>query len=141
MTDDARDPDRRGRPVRGAGARSRELPDVAVPSDPSIDRDIAEDPPYSEARRPGGGARPPEAYRTGGPEGTRPVEPGTGAPIGADELDPDAGEPPHEDAGGRRGGPGAPAPREPRQVPPERPISEWASEGDDDAPGLDQPPG
>ena len=114
MTDHAKDSDAGtgGRPVRGAGARSRELPDVAVPSDPSIDRDITQDPPPSAARQPSAGAVSPEAYRTGGPEGTRPAEPGTGAPIEARELGAEAGEPPHEDAGGRRGGPGAPAPRD-----------------------------
>jgi hypothetical protein len=124
MSDDPKDRGTDGRTVRGAGACSRELPDVAVPSDPSIDRDISTDPAPSPARQPAAGALSPEDYRTGGPEGTRPAEPGTGAPIETHELGAEAGEPPHEHAGGRRGGPGASAPRE-----------------DDDLPRADQPPG
>jgi len=105
MSADRRRPSGPG-PVRGAGARSREIPDVAVPGDPSLGRDVAKDPPPSDATRPAAGALPPDAYRTGGPTGTRPVAPGTGAPLPGGDPPPDAGEPPRKDAGGPRGGTG-----------------------------------
>jgi hypothetical protein len=93
-----------GRPVRGAGARSAEVPDVAVPDDHAVGRDIGRDPAPSAATRPAAGALPVDAYRTGGTTGTRPGPPGTGAPLVAGSPLPDAGDPPRGDAGDRRGG-------------------------------------
>jgi hypothetical protein len=103
MTDDRGAAGRPRRPVEGAGARSPEFPDVAVPADHAIGRDIARDPAPSDATKPAAGALPADAYRTGGPTGTRPGPPGTGAPL-REGAPPDAGEPPRGDAGDRRGG-------------------------------------
>jgi len=104
--DDRRVAARTRQPVRGAGARSAEFPDLAVPDDQAVGRDISRDPAPSEATRPAAGALPADAYRTGGPTGTRPAPPGTGAPLIAGSPLPDAGEPPRGDPGDRRGGAG-----------------------------------
>jgi hypothetical protein len=105
MSDDTRPSGRSRRPVTGAGAGSAEIPGVAVPDDHAVGRDVARDPAPSDATRPAAGALPADAYRTGGPTGTRPGPPGSGAPL-PQGAPPDAGEPPRGEAGDRRGGAG-----------------------------------